>query len=452
MRINNIKKHLIKTIKQKKCYINMRKKTKIITISLIGFLLLVPFMRPSRAQVPAYVGVAEGEHHEWDFSVYVGEMFETWNQWFADNMTDHWAYPFGQTMLDNMTSTYLLAAKIPIAPQVLYFYTIDSIQEDTGGFDLNFNEVVEASETFPSPGETLVNMSSDLTRDTGSGSFMDFPGWPYWRYFVNGTTIFIGNDTARFAEDMAYGALAFSPIWATNFWNWAAFGALYNPNTFFFAPNNVNWTEFAILCNAGLEAMFALSANWSYTLTVSELSNGFEVYSPIMGFGNNSEAITITTTYDSNGLMEYHSWEYGTTLLLDIAYGETTDPVVDSPSDFSVVEGYTGVNITWTATDANPLTYAVIDNETGTVVSPSSWTSGVPIVVDIPEGYTPGHYLITINLQDERGNLASDSVIMTVTSAPTPPEPPIPGYELPIVLGVLTIGTIGIIILVKKKK
>jgi len=423
------------------------KKYKIITISLLGLLLLVPFIRPSRAQVPSYVGLAEDDHIEFDMSVYVGAAWETWAPWFDDNMSNFWGIPFGHTLLDNMTSVFELAAKIPSAPQVTYFYDIDSIQADTAGFDADANGAIEAAEAFDWPGITLVNMS------TTTGSFMDFPGWPYYQYFANGTTIFISNNTADFAKTIEYGALATSAIWATNTWNWGLDG-IGNVNTIFFAPNNVNWSEFADECNTGLETDYALIANYSYDLTVYNLSNGFKLSSPVMGFGNNSETINITTTYDSNGLLASHTFEYGATLLLDIIYVESDAPAITAASsDFSVDHDYTGITINWTATDANPDQYGVTRNGTG-VLLPTSWTSGIEVQYAVPDGLASGDHLFQAGFTDDRGKVTYDQVIMTVGAAPEPPPTPpgIPGYEPLLILGFFTEATIGLIILKKKKK
>ena len=85
------------------------KKFKIITISLLGLLLLVPFMRPSRAQVPTYVGVTVDDYYEFDHNIYaVG-----WSDWRADNMNDIWDQPFNHlnNYYSDMGSVYSTATK-----------------------------------------------------------------------------------------------------------------------------------------------------------------------------------------------------------------------------------------------------------------------------------------------------------------------------------------------------
>ena len=55
------------------------KKNKIITISLLGLLLLVPFMTPTKAQPASYVGAAEGEKYEWSLNIYPINKWIQWN-------------------------------------------------------------------------------------------------------------------------------------------------------------------------------------------------------------------------------------------------------------------------------------------------------------------------------------------------------------------------------------
>ncbi len=431
----------------------MKKNTKIITISLLGLLLFLPFMRPSiaqkTAQVPSHVGVVEGQHEEWDANIYSADFV----QWDADNMTARWAEAFDHTYLDNMTAVLDTAAKVPLLPQATMFYTVDSIITDTDGFDTNSDGGITADEAWASPGNTLVNMTTD------SGTFMDFGGWPYYSYFGNGTGIFIANTTAGFAEDIAYGAMATSLIWATNMFNAGNIGYLNSSldanmtNTIFFAPNNVNWTEFAEVCNLMLATPVLLAT--TYEIKFENITDGFMMSSPIGGFIQNTENINITCTYDSNGLLTYHEFLYGSDTLVDMSYADSTYPVItDASSDFSVDHDYTGVTVNWTATDASPGEYAILLNGTAEVF-PTAWISGVEIQFAVPDGLAPGDHAIQINFGDtrpNRPNVASDTVIMTVESAPVTPPPEIPGYEPLLVVGFLTVATAGMIILMKKKK
>jgi len=432
----------------------MKRINKILTISLLGILLFLPFMRPLSAQkiaqVPSYVGVVEGQHEEWDANIFSAD----WGQWNADNMTDRWAEAFGQTYIDNMTAVFDTAAKVPLLPQATMFYTVEEIIPDTNGFDANSDGGITAGEAWADPGVTLLNMSG--------GTFMDFGGWPYYYYFGNNTGIFVANTTTKWAEHLGYGAMYSSLIWATNMFNSGNIGYLnYSldanmTNTIFFAPTNINWTEFVDTCNLMLALPIWLATG--YVLKFSEVTDGFMMSAAVGDFIQNTQNINVTTTYDANGLMTYHKFEYGSNLLVDMGIADSAYPVItDAPIDFTVPHNYTGVILSWTATDANPGEYAILMNGTAEVF-PTAWSSGVAIQYAVPDGLAAGDYAFQINLGDtrpNRPNVASDDVMMTVLEEPEPPPPPpddSPGYEPILVIGFLTAATAGIIILTKKKK
>ncbi|KKM15147.1 hypothetical protein LCGC14_1699000 [marine sediment metagenome] len=114
------------------------KKVKILAISLLGLLLLVPFMRPSRAQVPTYVGVVVGDHYEYDHNVYLDD----WLDWLVDDMSDIWDQPFNQSVnyYGDMYSIWNSARKEgEDNPIYIYQFEIDSIAENatTGRTEVN---------------------------------------------------------------------------------------------------------------------------------------------------------------------------------------------------------------------------------------------------------------------------------------------------------------------------
>jgi hypothetical protein len=169
-----------------------------------------------------------------------------------------------------------------------------------------------------------------------------------------------------------------------------------------------------------------------------------------MDFGNNSEAITVNVTYDSDGVMENYLFAYGDDILTEIVRGVTTAPEFPygTPEDFSVEHDYTNESITWWVSSADPKNYAILTNDSEVLVDPTPWTYG-GIVFEIPDGLTPGEdHLIMIRVADGRNNVATDEVIMTVGPKP---DPVIPGYDLSIVLSIFAIGTISIILRKKKK-
>ncbi len=132
-------------------------------------------------------------------------------------------------------------------------------------------------------------------------------------------------------------------------------------------------------------------------------------------------------------------------------YVDSTDPVITStPSDFAVAHDYTGQSLSWTATDTNPDTYTITHNGTTTVVAATAWTNGTPVTFNIPDGLASGLHTYEINFSDTGGNNVSDSAVMTVN--PTSGGPAIPGFEPLIVIGITAIGSIGLVVLKKKKK
>ena len=100
------------------------------------------------------------------------------------------------------------------------------------------------------------------------------------------------------------------------------------------------------------------------------------------------------------------------------------DPeITNTPPDFSVVFGYTGKNISWTATDHTPNTYTITLEGTGVVAGPTAWSSGTVVTYDIPADLAIGNYTYTINFIDDSDNSATDSVIMTITQIIPPAIP-----------------------------
>ncbi len=86
------------------------------------------------------------------------------------------------------------------------------------------------------------------------------------------------------------------------------------------------------------------------------------------------------------------------------------------------------------------------------VASDVAWTSGTPVVYNIPDGLGTGIHTYRINYKDYQGNSASDTVLFTVEEEETPPPPAIPGFEPLIIIGTGAIATIALIFIIKKRK
>jgi len=96
---------------------------------------------------------------------------------------------------------------------------------------------------------------------------------------------------------------------------------------------------------------------------------------------------------------------------------DTTNPVLDSPSDDTYSEGTTSNTITWTATDLNADNFICYQNasehDTG------SWTSGVGIIINI-DGFAIGFYNFSIIVYDTSNNYDFDYVIIQVIDTTYP--------------------------------
>ncbi len=95
------------------------------------------------------------------------------------------------------------------------------------------------------------------------------------------------------------------------------------------------------------------------------------------------------------------------------------DPILSNvPSNFNVVEGYTGQSLSWTATDTNPDNYTIELIGTGIVVPSTPWINNSPAVYNIPDGFNLGSYIYMVNFTDDYGNSIVDNVTLTVENAP----------------------------------
>ncbi|MFW9941494.1 MAG: LVIVD repeat-containing protein, partial [Candidatus Thorarchaeota archaeon] len=100
---------------------------------------------------------------------------------------------------------------------------------------------------------------------------------------------------------------------------------------------------------------------------------------------------------------------------------DATNPnIISAPSDFILEFGYTGQSLSWTATDASPDTYTIELQGSGIVEGPTTWTSGVIITYNIPDGLALDVYIYTVNFTDDYDNSIIDSVIVKVEDTTKP--------------------------------
>ena len=362
------------------------KKNKIITISILGLLVMIPFLIPLAKAAPAYVGVAEEEYYDYTMSF-------NWADWttsgfLADGVSDTLAAIFG--------------IPSPWSPEEMYnswigfwgLYTF-SWWSTTVGTVLPENQSTFLSDyfIFDNITHTPVNLET-----------------AYW-YYVPGLTYVpdtpgtynIVNDSASFALQSLYGGLGFSPMTLKY--------------TVPFAPNNTNWATFAGWAQWGMDNYWSAVSPLTTNVTVSALADGYSMYVPTAGFVNNTAPITVNVTYTSTGVLNTTTFEYGSSLLyvfeLVSAYADAVAPETTSPSNFDIPVGYTGESISWTATDANAGNYTVRRDGT-LVVATTPWTNGTPVMYNITDGLSVGNHTFRISFEDMYSNVMNDSVVVRI--------------------------------------
>ncbi len=134
--------------------------------------------------------------------------------------------------------------------------------------------------------------------------------------------------------------------------------------------------------------------------------------------------------------------------------GDTEDPIIiDAPSDFTVDYGYTGVSISWIATDANPNFYTIDLQASGMIAGPTAWSNGTAITYNVPNGLSVAEYIYTINITDAYGNFIIHTVTMTVREVITDGGAfPIEMIILTSIVGVGTVIGVAIVLLLRRKR
>ncbi|MFW9849786.1 MAG: hypothetical protein ACFFF4_11640 [Candidatus Thorarchaeota archaeon] len=91
-------------------------------------------------------------------------------------------------------------------------------------------------------------------------------------------------------------------------------------------------------------------------------------------------------------------------------------PQVDSPADFAMEYGDTGVTLTWTPTSDRPYEYQIMQN--AELLASSSWDGG-PISI-LLDGYQVGTYTFDVVVWDSAGYFVADTVVVTVEDTTSP--------------------------------
>ena len=93
--------------------------------------------------------------------------------------------------------------------------------------------------------------------------------------------------------------------------------------------------------------------------------------------------------------------------------------IIVTPPDLIIGEGYSGVSISWIATDINPYNYTIELLGSRFVVNSTSWSSGIIITYDIPDDLLAGNYFYSINFTDDYGNYANHTLRIIIASVIT---------------------------------
>lgn len=138
----------------------------------------------------------------------------------------------------------------------------------------------------------------------------------------------------------------------------------------------------------------------------------------------------------SNGFNSNYS------IIVELYNPDLINPVItEKPEDFTVFVDYTSRSISWKATDLNPNLYTIELQGVGVVEGPNLWYNGQKITYAIPSRFSAGNYVYTIVFTDDSNNAVSDTVTLTVLEN-TSRNDSIPGYEIMIIIGILSLSVL----------
>ena len=171
-------------------------------------------------------------------------------------------------------------------------------------------------------------------------------------------------------------------------------------NEIIWTVGDVNPDVYNILLDGSEHTSNTSWTNGTITINIDGLSIGtytFTIY--IYDVDNNMASDTVVVT----------------------VFRETTPPDISSPPDITYQDGSTGNQIVWALSDANPDVYNItLDGSLHT--SSTTWTLGT-ITINI-DGLTVGVHTFVIYVYDVAGNMASDTVLVTVTAIPSSSSAP----------------------------
>lgn len=166
--------------------------------------------------------------------------------------------------------------------------------------------------------------------------------------------------------------------------------------------------------------LFSLLRNGSYYITANWISdNPFEIGIDNLDIGLHNFTIAFN---DTSGNIRND--------FVLVMVEDTSDPLIDNPTDLTIEKGIETKFINWTATDLNPFNFVVYDNDSQIFTS-GNWISNEIIQINL-DGLTLGSHNFTIQVWDSLGNSEVDTVLVSVTDSiyPVLNEPSDINYEL----------------------
>ncbi len=251
----------------------MKKKNTIFFLFL-GFLLFIPTVNVSTAQ-GTYVGLEEGD----EFLYKLGLYKTNWGSFFTDNLEAilNNLWPLGSSSLLNVFVEWQVWQHDP--PQSHWPFEITAIGS-------------EITTPLLSPFDNTTIRSTPVNAATG----WFLPHQPDLNSYYSGTW-YIVNDSSSFLRQTFNLSLAFSP-----------YGIMGVP----MAPKNINWTYFISEFLAEMD----FKGEFYNNTTATAKSNGYSLNVPAWGYENNSAAIDIRVSYNSNGMLTNYEFLYGGKLLV----------------------------------------------------------------------------------------------------------------------------------------
>ena len=262
-----------------------------------------------------------------------------------------------------------------------------SIQVNSGKID----NVIELS-------ETTVSTSGVYTVQKVTGSFdytisMSVPD-PFYvdeEYAIGGTFAF-GQGTSTGSDWSIHTIVFHSGIFPTADVN---FDQDYNYSTLY-SESELSW----IATNGGGSGTISIS-NSALSLSEGDAQTtylGFQMF------------VRLDTTAGYEDIYFKESVE------LPIIYPDLSDPLINSPVDFTYITGTTGNVIIWTVSDSTP--YWCNITRDGILVWDSVW-DGSEISLNV-DSLAIGTYVYICTIYDDWGLSASDEVVLSVVDQPVP--------------------------------